>query len=691
MATVTISEIAQVLSLSWISAFRRAIKEKWPSERYTSNQKNERRFPIERLPISVRLAVLKYEALQFNQRLELQPVSPETLTRKGKEGYPEQTLLLKDWQWDVFEARLAILREFEQLKEKNGTSNAIRMLLAMVEEDILPPPLKEFVVQANGRRGGKRNLSKSSLLRWLRIVQKEGILGLIPADIGKKKNQIWLPYFKEVISVAPEISVSKALEKLKTVLPEGMKRPSYHQLLRVLKRDSHIEKVYRSNGLFIPVKKTKKRWENLIYVTLKIDPKKPHVALNRLKEIISQRPEVREDIRLYFSKAVKYIIPLLARHSQLRLNSPLTGREIEKLNRYKAGTHKKDSVKAKAILMMNQNETLLDIGIATNAPKGKIYRWMREFNAKRMASIEVSINFPEREKKKEILKTRVIDIIHNRPEAYGINRASWTYGTISTAYTQTYGEYCSPNKIQAIVKRTGCTWKRARMVWTSPDPKYKEKIGKVLDTLHDLKKDELFFFIDEAGPYQVKQYGGVSLVAKDQQPEVPEHQKSRGSVQLIAALEALTNQVVWSFIRSKCTGNIVFMLERLCALYPTSPRIFVTWDSISSHGSKELVAWKDQHNILVTEKREGSLVEIVPLPSKSQFLNVIEAVFSGMKRAVVHNSNYGSKKEMEEAISRHFEERNLYYKNNPKRAGNKIWDRETFDLEKLPGGLYRRM
>ncbi|TSK08574.1 MAG: hypothetical protein FPO08_04505 [Geobacter sp.] len=64
---------------------------------------------------------------------------------------------------------------------------------------------------------------------------------------------------------------------------------------------------------------------------------------------------------------------------------------------------------------------------------------------------------------------------------------------------------------------------------------------------------------------------------------------------------------------------------------------------------------------------------------------------SGMKRAVIHNSNYPSAEIMEEAISIYFDERNRHFQDNPARAGNKIWDKERFDLNKLAGGLFRRM
>ena len=47
---------------------------------------------------------------------------------------------------------------------------------------------------------------------------------------------------------------------------------------------------------------------------------------------------------------------------------------------------------------------------------------------------------------------------------------------------------------------------------------------------------------------------------------------------------------------------------------------------------------------------EASLIELVPLPSRAQFLNIIESVFSGMSRAVIHNSNFDGVSEAKKMI-----------------------------------------
>jgi hypothetical protein len=67
---------------------------------------------------------------------------------------------------------------------------------------------------------------------------------------------------------------------------------------------------------------------------------------------------------------------------------------------------------------------------------------------------------------------------------------------------------------------------------------------------------------------------------------------------------------------------------------------------------------------------------LAPLPSCAQFLNVIESVFSGMSRAIIHNSDYESLAACKEAIDRYFAERNVFFRANPKKAGRIIWGKE---------------
>ena len=64
------------------------------------------------------------------------------------------------------------------------------------------------------------------------------------------------------------------------------------------------------------------------------------------------------------------------------------------------------------------------------------------------------------------------------------------------------------------------------------------------------------------------------------------------------------------------------------------------------------------------------------MPSGAQFLNVIESVFSGMARAIIHNSDYRTIEDAQAAIVRYIDERNSAFRENPRRAGRSIWGKE---------------
>ena len=212
----------------------------------------------------------------------------------------------------------------------------------------------------------------------------------------------------------------------------------------------------------------------------------------------------------------------------------------------------------------------------------------------------------------------------------------------------------------------------------------------LLKILHSLKSFEIFFFIDEVGPMRVKKYGGRSYSKKGEYKKVPNNQNSKGSIIFSSALSATTNQLSWVYSNAKDTSSMIDLIEILYNQNYQKRKIYITWDAASWHRSNALVEWLDEFNAASIDFGEGPIIEFIPLPSCSQFLNIIESVFSHMKKAVIHNSNYQSEAEMKSAISVHFQERNEYFIENPKRAGKKIWDINFFkDYNNLKSGDYR--
>jgi hypothetical protein len=122
---------------------------------------------------------------------------------------------------------------------------------------------------------------------------------------------------------------------------------------------------------------------------------------------------------------------------------------------------------------------------------------------------------------------------------------------------------------------------------------------------------------------------------------------------------------------------MIKLLKLLIAKYPNDECLYFSWDAASWHASKTFIAVVESLNSLRnSSQNSGPKIQLVPLPSSAQFLNVIESVFSGMAKAIIHNSNYPSIEICQKAIDQYFKDRNQYFIENPKKAGNKIWGKE---------------
>ncbi len=273
-------------------------------------------------------------------------------------------------------------------------------------------------------------------------------------------------------------------------------------------------------------------------------------------------------------------------------------------------------------------------------------------------------------------KEAIFRILHAPPSSYGINRSTWRMEDIKSVMAEE-GLHLSLNNIRKIIKDAGYRSRSAKKVLTSRDPAYPEKVQVIKDILSNLGKKEKFFSIDEYGPISIKLQGGRLLVPPGEVNTIPQYQKSKGSLIVTGALELSTNQVTHFYSAKKNTPEMLKLLEILLKEYRDEECLYLSWDGALWHCSEDFTKRVEEVNSMEYRAAHGTpLVKLAPLPAGAQFLNVIESVFSGMARAIIHNSDYASIEECMKAIDRYFFERNRKFKENPKRAGNKIWGKE---------------
>jgi hypothetical protein len=234
--------------------------------------------------------------------------------------------------------------------------------------------------------------------------------------------------------------------------------------------------------------------------------------------------------------------------------------------------------------------------------------------------------------------------------------------------------------IRKIIRNAGYRFRKAKKVLTSNDPNYRQKLQAITDILQNLRADEKFFSVDEFGPFAIKIHGGRSLVKIGEIKSVPQFQINKGSLTVTAALEMSENQVTHLYSKRKNTKEMLKLLDVLLEKYAGRSCIYFSWDAASWHASKKLYERVDEiDSVEYRAIHHTPIVRLAPLPSSAQFLNVIESVFSGMSRAIIHNSDYQSAEECMRAVDRYFDERNENFRTRPKRAGKKIWGKEIVE------------
>jgi hypothetical protein len=231
------------------------------------------------------------------------------------------------------------------------------------------------------------------------------------------------------------------------------------------------------------------------------------------------------------------------------------------------------------------------------------------------------------------------------------------------------------NNLSIVIKQTGYQWKKARVTLTSSDPLYREKVDAIKKALSDLKDDEAFFSIDEFGPFAVKMRGGKALQPPGKVRQVPQWQRSKGSLIVTAALELSRNQITHFYSDQKNSTEVCKLIDHLRRQYKGCRLIYLSWDAAPWHSSGQLLNRVEFLNGWAAHDR-APRIEILPLPAQAQFLNVIESVFSGMARAVIHNSDYASVADAQAAITRYLNDRNSSFAIAPRRAGQAIWGQE---------------
>ena len=327
-----------------------------------------------------------------------------------------------------------------------------------------------------------------------------------------------------------------------------------------------------------------------------------------------------------------------------------------------------------AVMSYSRGITCSQICSFLQISTGSLFRYWRAYREGGSSKLLTRKERKDKQSNNDAVKAAVFALLHSPPSEHGVNRTTWTIAELNRILS-TGPLPAGEEAIRTIIRESGFIWRHAKIVLTSHDPDYRTKVEAITKILSELRDDEAFCSVDEYGPFAIKMKGGKKRVAPGEQYVVPQWQKSKGWMILTAALELKRNQVTHFYSMKKDTSEMMRMADALRSQYRSCRTVYLSWDAASWHVSKRLLEHLDSLNS--SASIQGfPIMRTAPLPAGAQFLNVIESVFSGMARAIIHNSNYPSPEAAKEAIERYFADRNTHFAEHPKRAGQKIWGKE---------------
>lgn len=120
---------------------------------------------------------------------------------------------------------------------------------------------------------------------------------------------------------------------------------------------------------------------------------------------------------------------------------------------------------------------------------------------------------------------------------------------------------------------------------------------------------------------------------------------------------ANAEQMFLRFVTGRPVSHVTTaFLEWVCAeLERRQQRVFVLiWDNASWHVSAEVRNWLAAHNASVKQTGQGVRILVAGLPTKSPWLNTIEAKWKHGKEAIVEPTRTLSAAEVEERVCAYF-------------------------------------
>lgn len=216
------------------SVQRMADREAWPSQK-RPGRGGGKEYPLAALPVETREHLTR-QIVATAPAIRPAAAAPATIAATIQ---PAKTAAqLKQWQRDIMEARVAILRLIERAAPAVGVNKAIKTIV----EDAANNDLEIYRI-ANARKGQARTLSYDGVMKWWMTWRKTGgnNMALAPKDTENYLEPAWAESFMACWGRPQNPCLTTVLEEHARTAPAGMPLPSYGQARHYLQKLGKVQ------------------------------------------------------------------------------------------------------------------------------------------------------------------------------------------------------------------------------------------------------------------------------------------------------------------------------------------------------------------------------------------------------------------------------------------------------------------
>ena len=216
----------------------------------------------------------------------------------------------------------------------------------------------------------------------------------------------------------------------------------------------------------------------------------------------------------------------------------------------------------------------------------------------------------------------------------------WTHRTLQVELVLQTGKTMSLSEIRRTLWCGGLRPHRVRMWLHSPDPDFHAKTKVICDLYLNPPPNAVVLSVDEKTGMQAKSHLHEMHVGESRDVRREFEYERHGTSTLIASFDIRTGEVFGRLWRRTATGFVRF-LDELAKRHPDGD-VYVICDNLNVHKGALIDEFIERH---------GGRFHFVYTPLHASWLNQVEIWFSILQRRVLRHGSFGSKSDLEAAVS----------------------------------------